>query len=367
MGTRPLFTAVADRWRQRVDSQQEYEVVRDGNIFAAGFADSYLFSSEHARAVRLKQTLSERHAGRTLEDVFCGAEIETPFGSCYRITSREPMNLQVPEPHNVHDLLFADLTLVHGIGPKTETRLKRRGYQTIRDLCGHPRFRTGARDVLSVLDRSDPGEMMRMVTHRYPSSHPRVFGVSCLHAVEDFLFFDIETLGLFSRPIILFGAGRIAGDSIEVCQYLLRDIDEEEAAIMETCTHFRQDATALVTFNGRSFDLPYFNDRRAYYGHEILAGIPHYDLLHFARRRWRHELPDCRLQTLEQMITGARRGDDVPSAMVPEFYASYLECGSPGPLIPIVEHNQQDVVSLARLFCRLQEEWYGNQRSPACT
>ncbi len=367
MGTGPAFTAVADCWRQRVDSQQEYQVIRDGNIFATGFADSYLFNSEHARAVRLKQTLAEHHAGRSLEEVFCGAEIETPFGSCYRIASSEPMNLQIPDPHLVRDLLFADLTLVRGIGPKTETSLRRRGYRTLHDLCSHHRFRAGARGALSVLNRSDPGEMIRMLTHRYPSSHPRIFGISSLHAIEDFLFFDIETLGLFSRPIILFGAGRIAGDTIEVCQYLLRDIGEEEAAIIETCAHFRQGATALVTFNGRSFDLPYFNDRRAYYGHEGLAGIPHYDLLHFARRRWKHELPDCRLQTLEQMMSGKRRTDDVPSAMVPEFYASYLETGNPGPLIPIVEHNRQDVVTLARLFQRLHEEWYGHLRSPACT
>ncbi|MDG6256733.1 MAG: ribonuclease H-like domain-containing protein [Methanomicrobiaceae archaeon] len=367
MGTGPLVTAVADSWRQRIDSQQEYEVVRDGNIFAAGFAGSCLFSSEHARAMRLKQTLSEHHAGRTLEEVFCGAEIETHCGACYTITSREQVDLQVPDPHRIRDRLSSDLTLVRGIGPKTEARLRGRGYATLHDLCSHPRYRAHARGIVALLDRSDPGEMMRMVMHRYPPSHPRLLGLSAFHAIEDFLFFDIETLGLFSRPIILFGAGRIAGGEIEVSQYLLRDIDEEEAAILATCAHIQRDRTALVTFNGRSFDLPYLNDRRAYYGHPGVAGIPHYDLLHFARRRWKHELPDCRLQTLEHLMHGARRTDDVPSAMVPEFYAAYLETGNPGSLIPIVEHNRQDVVTLARLFQRLHEEWYGDPRSPGRT
>jgi uncharacterized protein YprB with RNaseH-like and TPR domain len=365
MGTMPRFCAVADTWRQRVDCQQEYEVIRDGNIFSAGFADSHLFCSEHARAMRLKQRLIDRCAGCTLEEVFCGAEIETPLGSCYLIQSCEPVVVQVPEPAVVHDRLSTDLTLVRGIGPKTSTRLRRRGYRSIRDLCGHSRFRAPAQRVLSVLNRSDPGEMMRMLTHRYSSSHPHILGLSGLHEPGDFLFFDIETLGLFSRPIILFGAGRIVGGEIEVYQYLLRDIDEEEAAIAATFSHFRNQHTALVTFNGRSFDLPYFNERRAYYGHDGVADLPHYDLLHFSRRRWRRELPDCRLQTLEHMMSGKKRVDDVPSAMVPEFYASYLETGNPGPLIPIVEHNRQDVVTLARLFQRLHEEWYGSPRSPA--
>jgi uncharacterized protein YprB with RNaseH-like and TPR domain len=367
METGLRFTAVADSWRQRVDCRHEYEVVRDGNIFGTSVADSYLFRSEHADALRLKQSLIEQNAGCFLEEVFCGAEIDTPLGCCYMIRSREPMALQVTDPAYVRDRLSADLTLIRGIGPKTADRLKRRGYRSLRDLRGHPRFRSEAQGVLSVLDRSDPGEMMRMLARWYPSSHPHIFALSGLHAIEDFLFFDIETLGLFSRPIILFGAGRIRGGEIEVCQYLLRDIDEEEAAIIETCSHLQRNHTALVTFNGRSFDVPYFTERMAYYGHESVATIPHYDLLHFARRRWRHELPDCRLQTIEHLMSGKKREDDVPSAMVPEFYASYLETGNPGPLIPIVEHNRRDVITLAHLFCRLHEEWYGNPRSPAST
>ncbi len=42
--------------------------------------------------------------------------------------------------------------------------------------------------------------------------------------------------------------------------------------------------------------------------------------------------------------------------MVPEFYEAYLRTGNPGPLVPIVEHNRQDVVSLARLFALLSED-----------
>jgi uncharacterized protein YprB with RNaseH-like and TPR domain len=41
--------------------------------------------------------------------------------------------------------------------------------------------------------------------------------------------------------------------------------------------------------------------------------------------------------------------------MVPEFYEAFLTSGNPGPLVPIITHNRQDLVSLARLFCLLRE------------
>jgi uncharacterized protein YprB with RNaseH-like and TPR domain len=47
--------------------------------------------------------------------------------------------------------------------------------------------------------------------------------------------------------------------------------------------------------------------------------------------------------------------------MVPEFYETYLHTNNCGPLVPIIEHNKQDVVSLAMLFFRLLEEFHGGR------
>jgi uncharacterized protein YprB with RNaseH-like and TPR domain len=88
----------------------------------------------------------------------------------------------------------------------------------------------------------------------------------------------------------------------------------------------------------------------------------HFDMLHFARRRFR-ELPDARLLTIEKHLIGESRCDDVPGAMVPEFYDYYLRTGNPGPLVPIVEHNRRDIVTLARLFARLCEEEAGGNEN----
>ena len=50
------------------------------------------------------------------------------------------------------------------------------------------------------------------------------------------------------------------------------------------------------------------------------------------------------------------RHEDVPSGLVPDFYKTYLKTGNIGPLIPIIEHNRQDVVTLARLLSQLYQE-----------
>lgn len=41
--------------------------------------------------------------------------------------------------------------------------------------------------------------------------------------------------------------------------------------------------------------------------------------------------------------------------MVPEFYTAYHRSGNPGPLIPILAHNREDLVSMVRLVARLRE------------
>ena len=87
--------------------------------------------------------------------------------------------------------------------------------------------------------------------------------------------------------------------------------------------------------------------------------MPHFDVLHFARRRWRDSLATCRLGALETGVLGVDRADDVPGRMVPEFYDTYQRTGNPGPLVPVVEHNRQDLVSLARLFAVLRGDGDG--------
>jgi uncharacterized protein YprB with RNaseH-like and TPR domain len=352
---------VGSLWQQRMDALREYEVVRDGNVFATSLSNNLVFSSEYEIARQNLIHLLARYDGCSIDVVFSGGrEHANEGGTCYLLESREPMDCPALDRDRYQAAILGDLTLVYGIGKATEKRLKIRGYQTLHDLMEHPKFRSNARRVAECISTGDSGEIMGLIGNRHAKSHPHVLGTAGLHEPGDYIFLDIETLGLFSRPIILFGVGFLEHGKLVVRQYLLRDIAEEPAALLATMDHFSSDHPALVTFNGKAFDAPYISDRLAYYGMGALIGIPHFDVLHFSRRRWKDKFPSLRLSALEKEVLGVRRDNDIPGQMVPEFYETYLRSGNCGPLVPVVEHNRQDVISLAKLFFLLLGDLYGS-------
>ncbi len=351
---------IGSLWHQRLDTLREYEVIRDGNVFGTTFSNGYVLSSEYERSRQLLTELLDRFDGRSIRSAFPGGkDCSNEYGSCLLLESREHLNVPILNPTRYRAAMLRDLTLVHGIGRATERHLRSRGFQTIDDLLSHPKFRSAAGRVHSCITAGGSTDVMNLVGSRHSKTHAGVLGAAVYHDPGDFVFFDIETLGLFSRPIILFGAGFIEGGELIVRQYLLRDVDEEPAALQEITGHLSAGRPALVTFNGKAFDAPYLSDRLAYYGMGRYSEIPHFDVLHFSRRHWKDRFPSLRLTALEKEILGVQRTDDVPGQLVPEFYETYLRTGNFGPLVPIVDHNRQDIVSLARLFFHLLEDFNG--------
>lgn len=359
MSAIPLPLRTGSLWQQRVQSIREYEVIRDGNVFGTSLSQSFVYSSEYDEARQQLAHLISRYQDVPFESVFHGSEIENKYGVCYDLESRHDLLPCTVDARDFRNEIQSDLMLVQGIGPAIQRRLKARGYETLNDLLNHPRYRNKAENVLSRFADGNTAEIMDLIGGRHSRSHRSILGTTGLHEPEDFVFFDIETLGLFSRPIILFGIGSLKNGHFCVHQYLLRNIEEEQAALMATVEHLSGDHPALVTYNGKSFDLPYLADRLAYYNMGSPGLIPHFDMLHFSRRRWKDSLPSLRLTSLEKAVLGISRSDDIPGAMVPEFYETYRRSGNCGPLVPILEHNRQDVVSLALLFFNLVGESYG--------
>jgi len=361
MALSPVFrTRIGSLWQQRMDTLREYEVVRDGNVFAAGFSQNALFLSEYEGARHYLRNLLQRYDGRSISSVFNhGRELANDGGICYLLESRQSLDCPAFDQDLYQTEILGDLTLVHGIGKATEKQLRMRGYRNLHDLMEHPKFRINARRVAECISAGNSAEIMELISSRHAKSHRQVLGAAGFHEPGDYVFLDIETLGLFSRPIILFGVGFLDHDQMVIRQYLVRDIPEEPAALLATMGHFSSDHPALITFNGKSFDAPFISERLAYYGMGTLAGVPHFDVLHFSRRRWKDKLTSLRLSALEKEILGICRSDDVPGQMVPEFYEAYLRSGNCGPLVPVIEHNRQDVVSLARLFFQILGDYYG--------
>ena len=110
-----------------------------------------------------------------------------------------------------------------------------------------------------------------------------------------------------SSPVFLAGTMHWNGEDFVLRQYFARHYGEEARAARARWAGRRADFEFLVTFNGKSYDVPFLRGRAVVHGVPLALPPRHLDLLHPARRRWRDELPDCRLQTLELRVCRRRR------------------------------------------------------------
>ena len=349
------YDAVSRQWRSRIDESHDFLVVRNDSVFRAGFSRSPLFESEYEKARELKTSFIMKYAGMDLEEVFDGRTLCTPEGECYEITTHSDMRIPRSDPDQVKKRILNDLTLVRGIGPVTAGILRRKGHRSVEDLVAHRRFHDRAKECVRRIMDGTPDEIVSFIERRHSPSHPLSLLASGLFGNDSFLFIDLETMGFFSRPVILFGFASVEDGRLVVRQLLVRDMEEELPALEQTLYHLRE-KPVVVSYNGKSFDIPYIISRSAFYGGMTDGPRHHIDLLHACRRRAGHLLQDCRLGTIEKHLLGTARTQDLPGSMVPEFYESYLHTGNPGPLVPIVEHNRNDVISLAKLLFLFSED-----------
>ncbi len=347
----------AENLRERVGGAKEYEVVSEEERHQTSSPSfgSWLWSSEFDAALRFEKRLIKKYKEKTLEEAIPGEVISNDQGECYAISASCTSTFKKASYQESRRLLISDLKVLPGIGPVREQTLKQQGYSTIEDLNNHPIWQAEASKFLKIIDQKEVDSVQKWLWQRLPKSHPLLHYLSGFCSDEDFAIVDIETLGLSERPIILLGLAKINKDKICTSQFLLRDIADEPGAIWALVSQI-EPKLSLITYNGRSFDIPYIKQRLAYYGLDSPLDNPHFDILHFTRRALKPKLSDCRLDTVEKYI-GIEREINIPGALVPHFYDTYLKTKNVGPLVPIVEHNKQDLLTLASLFSRLFEEW----------
>jgi uncharacterized protein YprB with RNaseH-like and TPR domain len=183
-------------------------------------------------------------------------------------------------------------------------------------------------------------------------------------------YFDTETTGLSTGAgtvIFLAGVARVEAGRIRVRQFLLPDFPYEPA-LLRTLVDDLAGFGRMVTYNGRAFDLPMLSARLTVHGlFRQQATIPavHDDLLPDARRLFRRPLGGARLADVESGVLGVARASDCPGSEVPARYFGYLRGGSPDILAEVLDHNFQDVVSLALLEAELSRLRSGGWREAA--
>jgi len=173
--------------------------------------------------------------------------------------------------------------------------------------------------------------------------------------VRDFLFIDTETTGLGGAGTLVFLAGvaRFEQSVLLLRQFVLPS-PADEPGLLDGLSDELDAAKVLVSFNGKSFDLPALESRA------IMARrrpawrlLPHLDLLHPNRRLFRGTLSTHRLVHLEKELLRFEREDDCPSAEVPMRYFRFQSTGDPTWIRPVLRHNAWDVLSLVALTAHL--------------
>jgi len=198
---------------------------------------------------------------------------------------------------------------------------------------------------------------------------------------EGLLFFDLETTGLAGGAgtyAFLIGCAWFDRDTLVTRQYFLPDYDVEDA-VLAALAELVSGSRAVVSYNGRAFDVPLIETR--YQLNRMISpftGRPHLDMLPPARRLWKRrergernsgaadgvgraasarphpsrrpgDDTSCALSALEVRVLGLSRTGDVPGAEIPARYFNYLRSRDATMLVDVFEHNRLDLVSLAAL------------------
>lgn len=173
------------------------------------------------------------------------------------------------------------------------------------------------------------------------------------------LCFDTETTGLaggVGTRAFMIGVGSWTAQTLTVRQIYLTTTGGE-AAMLQTFAGWLQPDTILVSYNGKSYDVPLLKGRlRLNRIDHRLAELPHIDWLHPTRRAYRGTFENCKLSTMEREVLNIVREDDLPGAQAPAAWLAYLRGESSRNLARVLDHNRQDIITLMRLGDHLSRQ-----------
>ncbi|MCK4688310.1 MAG: ribonuclease H-like domain-containing protein [Candidatus Lokiarchaeota archaeon] len=318
--------------------------------------DNYNFASFNI------SPLLEQYAGKNLEEIFENSQVmKNEMGEFIEIIWEEK---DFPEDLGLliaKKKIIQNLKTVHYIGEKVEKKLKRRGVQTLNDLKINLRYQNSANQILRLIRNKDHKTLKK---NRYIDD----LDLSFCFKIEDFLFLDIETLGLYDSPMIIVGLGYYNNNKFEIHIHFARDLEEEIAI----CEHLRNEILpnfkCFVTYNGKTFDIPYVANRFLYYfdenpmisendePYEINnTKYHHIDLYHNCRRRFKGKFNNYTLTNMEKNLLNWKRENELPSSLVGICYKRYQKNPSRyiGLIKEIIEHNYYDIYSMPLILKKL--------------
>ena len=182
----------------------------------------------------------------------------------------------------------------------------------------------------------------------HPISNGQIDGIP----PEKWAFLDTETTGLAGGAgtyAFLIGVGSITPRGFLIRQFFMREFAEETSLLLGLAEYLKP-FEVLITYNGKTYDQPLLETRyRMARTRPPFHRLEHLDLLHGARRLWKLRFDSCRLVDLENQILGVEREGDLPGELIPYVYFEFLRTREAFRLVPILHHNQIDILTLACL------------------
>jgi Predicted exonuclease len=165
---------------------------------------------------------------------------------------------------------------------------------------------------------------------------------------------DIETTGLSRAKCacILIGILLPEDGHASFVQYFAETPEEEEDVLMAAASDL-QDLDMVVTYNGRSFDMPFIRSRLQYYGEELLPEPYDLDLYAVIKKYspLKQFMPNLRQKTVEDFLgLWADRTDEINGGDSVSLYFEYVTFPDPELKRQILLHNSDDVLQLYKLL-----------------
>lgn len=194
--------------------------------------------------------------------------------------------------------------------------------------------------------------------------HPVLAELYPSQNIQNLVFFDLETTGLSGGAgtvVFLAGFGMYSGQRFFIDQLLLTDYPGQ-AAFFDKCTEYLNKESVIVSYNGKSFDLPLLRSKAAMNG-ILIQTNSHIDLLHPSRKLWKEIIGACSLSDIEEKVLEIKRDVDIPGKDIPDKYFSFLDSYNYNDLYEVIEHHFQDISTLVKLLHVINRICFGEHVS----
>ncbi len=309
--------------------------------------------------------LIEQYKGLTIEELYPNHQIvKNSMGQFMEIIWE---NVEIPQDLNLkssREAIIYNLKTIYYIGENVESRLKKRGVNSLYDLKHMIKYGRSANELLKLIKEKDFRALL---------NNNSIYDIdtSFCFNLNDFLFLDIETLDLYDGPMIIIGLGNFTNSSFEIHILYARDVSEEIAM----CEHIKNFVfprfKSFVTYNGRTFDLPCLARRFIYYYNinpmindsdklydSVNTIYHHIDLYHNCRRKFKGLYEKYNLTSMEEKLLDLKRENEMPSSLIGLSYRKYLQDPHRyvGLMKECIDHNYYDVYSMPLILNKLLEK-----------